>query len=32
VPTDTKGMLHYRIRATGAQHGSFQILYQPAGS
>src|ERR671933_1113784 len=32
VATDTQGMLHYRIRATGAQHGGFQILYQPAGS
>ncbi len=32
VPTDAKGMLHYRIRATGAQRGGFQLLYQPAGS
>ncbi len=30
VPTDDKGNLTYRIQATGARHGSFEILYQPA--
>lgn len=30
VPTDAQGMLRFRIRATGAQRGGFQILYQPA--
>ncbi len=32
VPTDAAGMLRFRIRATGAQRGQFQILYQPAGT
>lgn len=32
VPTDAQGNLHFRIRATGAQRGAFQLLYQPAGS
>jgi len=32
VPTDAQGRLHFRIRATGAQRGGFQLLYQPAGS
>lgn len=32
VATDARGMLRFRIRATGAQHGGFQLLYQPAGS
>ena len=31
VPTDATGNLRYRIRATGAQRGGFQLLYQPAG-
>lgn len=31
VPTDAAGTLRYRIRATGAQRGGFQLLYQPAG-
>jgi hypothetical protein len=31
VPTDAAGNLRYRIRATGAQRGGFQLLYQPAG-
>ncbi|MBA3947314.1 MAG: hypothetical protein H0X37_22495 [Herpetosiphonaceae bacterium] len=30
VPTDDKGNLTYRIQATGAHHGGFEILYQPA--
>jgi hypothetical protein len=30
VPTDTGGNLSYRIRASGAQRGSFQLLFQPA--
>ena len=32
VPTDANGILRYRIRATGAQRGGFQILYQPSGT
>lgn len=32
IPTDAAGVLRYRIRATGAQRGQFQILYQPAGA
>ena len=32
VPTDDQGNLRFRIRATGAQRGGFQLLYQPAGS
>jgi len=32
VATDTQGNLHFRVRATGAQRGGFQLLYQPAGS
>jgi hypothetical protein len=31
VQTDASGSFRYRIRATGAQEGSFSILYQPAG-
>jgi hypothetical protein len=31
VQTNTAGEFRYRIRATGAQRGEFQILYQPAG-
>ena len=30
VATDANGVLRYRVRATGARRGSFQILYQPA--
>ncbi len=30
VTTDVEGIFRYRIRATGAQRGTFQILYQPA--
>lgn len=30
VRTDAAGEFRYRIRATGAQQGSFSILYQPA--
>ncbi len=30
VRTNTAGEFRYRIRATGAQRGAFQILYQPA--
>lgn len=30
VATDENGVLRYRIRATGARHGGYQILYQPA--
>ncbi len=32
VPTDAEGMLRFRIIATGAQRGGFQLLYQPAGT
>ena len=32
VPTDAEGNLRFRIRATGAQRGGFQLLYQPAGT
>lgn len=32
VTTDVDGTFRYRIRATGAQRGAFQILYQPADS
>ncbi len=32
VPTDAAGNLRFRIRATGAQRGGFQLLYQPAGT
>ena len=28
VPLDDQGRLHYRVRATGARNGSYQILYQ----
>jgi hypothetical protein len=28
VPLDEQGRLHYRVRATGARNGSYQILYQ----
>lgn len=28
VPTDAQGVFRYRIRATGAQRGAFEILYQ----
>lgn len=31
VQTDPSGTFRYRVRATGAQRGSFTILYQPAG-
>jgi hypothetical protein len=31
VQTNAAGEFQYRIRATGAQRGSFSILYQPAG-
>jgi hypothetical protein len=31
VQTDPAGVFRYRVRATGAQRGSFTILYQPAG-
>ena len=31
VRTDAAGVFRYRIRATGAQRGAFQILYQPTG-
>jgi hypothetical protein len=30
VETDPSGNLRFRIKATGAQHGGFQLLYQPA--
>jgi hypothetical protein len=29
VATDDNGVLRYRIKATGARRGGFQILYQP---
>lgn len=29
VTTDDAGSFRYRIRASGAQRGAFQILYQP---
>lgn len=32
VPTDQAGNLRFRIKATGAHLGGFQILYQPAGT
>lgn len=32
VPTDATGNLRFRIKATGAYRGGFQILYQPASS
>jgi hypothetical protein len=32
VPTDTAGNLRFRIKATGAHRGGFQILYQPASA
>ena len=31
VATNEAGEFRYRIRATGAQNGQFQILYQPIG-
>lgn len=31
VRTNAAGEFRYRIRATGAQRGAFQILYQPTG-
>lgn len=31
VQTDSQGTFRYRVRATGAQRGSFTILYEPAG-
>lgn len=31
VQTNAAGEFRYRVRATGAQRGAFQILYQPAG-
>jgi hypothetical protein len=30
IDTDANGVFRYRVRATGARQGSFQILYQPA--
>lgn len=30
VQTNAAGEFTYRVRATGAQRGAFQILYQPA--
>lgn len=30
IQTNAAGEFSYRVRATGAQRGSFQILYQPA--
>jgi hypothetical protein len=32
VRTNAAGEFRYRVRATGAQRGEFQILYQPTGS
>jgi hypothetical protein len=32
VQTNAEGEFRFRIRATGAQRGAFQILYQPTGS
>ena len=32
VSTDAQGRLRYRVRATGARNGSFQILYQRTSS
>lgn len=32
VSTDVQGRLRYRVRATGARNGSFQILYQRISS
>lgn len=29
VATDENGILRYRVKATGARRGSYQILYQP---
>ena len=29
-PTDAAGNLHFRVKATGAQRGGFQLLFQPA--
>ena len=31
VPTNDAGELRYRVSATGARNGTFQILYQRAG-
>lgn len=31
VQTDAEGTFRYRVRATGAQRGSFTILYEPTG-
>lgn len=31
VATNAAGEFRYRVRATGAQRGSFTILYEPAG-
>lgn len=31
VRTNAAGEFRYRVRATGAQRGAFQILYQPTG-
>jgi hypothetical protein len=31
VQTNGEGEFRFRIRATGAQRGAFQILYQPTG-
>lgn len=32
VRTNAVGQFRYRVRATGAQRGEFQILYEPTGS
>ncbi|MBV9789718.1 MAG: hypothetical protein JOZ51_16135, partial [Chloroflexi bacterium] len=32
VRTNAAGEFRYRVRATGAQRGEFQILYLPTGS
>lgn len=32
VQTNADGEFRFRIRATGAQRGAFQILYQPTGN
>jgi hypothetical protein len=31
IRTDAQGQFRYRLRATGAQGGSIEILYQPTG-
>lgn len=32
VQTDANGALHYRVIAQGARNGSYQVLYQKAGT